>query len=525
MKLKEALLFAVVLLAVSVCFARATRIRYFTQALDEAYFRESIDTTYSSGKSQTFLTASVVDALQSVIYQPAAEVCQGDLAHPRLESVSIYERHAFPVLYPLALLRRFTGSLNILVLCAVIAFPGLLAIVYALARRFRCPRWLGVVLVTLTAAHPAWSYSAFGQFYPDKLFPFFGLIYLGVLYEYLSGKRASPWMLLISGVVAASTSERSAIMLAAATGAALAWHSVRRGLRRADLAPLLLTIALILYLFGYMHYVQVNSDYAAFGDSAADFVKSAVTGLSTDSRKFLAINTGLLFPFALAGGMWTAVAAGSLLPNLIGTIGGAEKLGWFTHYHSAYLPFLLFSILAGAALLFRRSPGLARICGALALAQAAIFLMLNPLTSQPLLDLSPSNLRQSALVQMVEFQTGTGPPAGHIARASFFQSVASLIPEGSEVSTTEFYMPALYDHGVHTIHFYPLGVGRSRFVVVPYAKLESGKLVYRGHISYLGPEVAEETNQCLTNRLNSAYRVAHMIEEFAGAGTAILELK
>src|SRR5258708_1726768 len=122
MKRRETYLFCIILLLISIGFARLTRIRYFTLALDEAYFLESIDTTYNTGVPQTMLTASVIEALQTVIMQPAAEVCASDLARPRRESMNIFEKHLFPILYPLALLRFFTGSLNLLVACAVIAF-------------------------------------------------------------------------------------------------------------------------------------------------------------------------------------------------------------------------------------------------------------------------------------------------------------------------------------------------------------------------------------------------------------------
>lgn len=47
------------------------------------------------------------------------------------------------------------------------------------------------------------------------------------------------------------------------------------------------------------------------------------------------------------------LALGALVPNLLGSIGGAEKLGWTTHYHSPYFPFLVLAVLLGYA----RMPG------------------------------------------------------------------------------------------------------------------------------------------------------------------------
>jgi hypothetical protein len=274
-----------------------------------------------------------------------------------------------------------------------------------------------------------------------------------------------------------------------------------------------------------MHYVQVNYDYVSFGSSAVSFLKAGLTNLPPESRKFLAINAVLLLPFSLVGGIWSVVAAGSILPNLLGTVGGAEKLGWMTHYHSAYFPFLLFATIVGAATLYRRSPRIAAICATLATALAAVFLLLNPISPAPLLDLSPRNFHDTALAQMVDFQLGSGAADFLLARAKFYQSVASLIPAESEVSTTEFYMPALYEHGIHKLRFYPLGVGKSRYVIVPYLESPTGDITYTGHISYTQPSVADETNHCLTTRLMATYRVFQRLEEYRGTGTANLELK
>src|SRR6516165_7359793 len=114
MKRREFYIVGILLVLISIPFAKVVRVRYFGQALDEAYFLESIDTTFNTGKPQTMLTASVVEAIKTVMVQPASEVCAADLAQSRREPVSIYERHSFPILYLLALLRFVMSSLSIL---------------------------------------------------------------------------------------------------------------------------------------------------------------------------------------------------------------------------------------------------------------------------------------------------------------------------------------------------------------------------------------------------------------------------
>jgi hypothetical protein len=41
-----------------------------------------------------------------------------------------------------------------------------------------------------------------------------------------------------------------------------------------------------------------------------------------------------------------------MMPNLIGNIGGAEKTGWLTHYHSYYFPILSFAATIGASKIY-----------------------------------------------------------------------------------------------------------------------------------------------------------------------------
>jgi hypothetical protein len=36
-----------------------------------------------------------------------------------------------------------------------------------------------------------------------------------------------------------------------------------------------------------------------------------------------------------------------MVPNIIGNIGGAEKYGFLTHYHTLYFPFLIFASIMG----------------------------------------------------------------------------------------------------------------------------------------------------------------------------------
>ena len=83
-------------------------------------------------------------------------------------------------------------------------------------------------------------------------------------------------------------------------------------------------------------------------------------------------------------------------------------------------------------------------------------------------------------------------------------------------------MPALYEHGVRLIHYYPLGLGKSDYLIVPYTQKDNVRK-WEGFLSYLGPDVVEQVNSCLQNRINEKYALVKDFPDSPLTGTAILQ--
>jgi hypothetical protein len=506
-----------------VLFLNATTFNWLVQSLDQAYFLETIDTTFETGRSTTMLMGSVIHAIQDLITAPVSQVCGYRFENDNREYFNLYERHSFPILYGLAGLRIFLSARVIYYLCTLVAFPGLLFAVYFRSRKIGVSAILSAILLLMVAFHPAWSYSAFGQFYLDKLFPILGIVYFFILHDWITLDHRRPVALLVIGILAASTSERSAIMLVAGTLGVYALFGLRRRWARLDILPLILALALGIYAFTYMRYVQHNSDYSSF--SAGVYTSVSAIANNTEAAKpiykFLLINLLLLAPFALFAKRWALIALLSMVPNVIGSIGGAEKLGWTTHYHSAYFPFLIVAIVVGAAALWKtKSRVFIPIAMTLGISVTLFYAFLDPFP--PTVGFSQEQIRETGLVKMVEFYTVTGKAALIISRARRMQNIAAFVPPGSDVSTLEGHMPALYERGVKWIHFYPLGLGKSDYLIIPYTKKDN---VYRweGFVSYLGSDVIEQTNSCLQKRINEQYTLVQEVPNSTATGTAILK--
>jgi hypothetical protein len=504
-------------------FINATRINSLVQSLDQAYFLESIDTTFESGHSTTMLTGSVIRALKDLIVAPVSKICEYQFENEGREYLNIYERHSFPILYGLAGLRTLFSAKVVYYLCALIAFPGLLLLVYLRSRNIGLPVIISIILLLMVAFHPAWSYSSFGQFYPDKLFPALCIVYFFVLHDWITLDRRRPFALLVFGILAASTSERSIIMLVAGTLGVYALFGLRRRWVRLDFLPLILILILGTYAYIYMRFVQQNPDYSSFSSGFSNFVSviSMNTVAAKPIYKFLLINLLFLVPFGLFAKRWALIALLSMVPNLIGSIGGAEKLGWTTHYHSAYFPFLTIALVMGASSLLKtRSRILIPIALTLAISVAIVYSFIDPFP--PSVSFSLKQIRETGLIKTVEFTTASGPAESIIARAKYLKNIAAFVPPGSEVTTLEGYMPVLYEKGVKWIHFYPLGLGRSDYLVVPYTQKDNVRS-WEGFVSFLGPDVAKQANLCLQKRVNEQYTLVKEFPDSPVTGTAILQ--
>jgi hypothetical protein len=118
---------------------------------------------------------------------------------------------------------------------------------------------------------------------------------------------------------------------------------------------------------------------------------------------FLLVNASLLV-VALFDVRAALIALFLMLPNIVGTLGGAEKVGWSTHYQDEYLPALIWAALLGFVKAYATWPRIryrAALLGGVAL--VIVFLAL----LNPSLQLFPIDLDHADYAVLVA--TGTGP--------------------------------------------------------------------------------------------------------------------
>lgn len=511
---------ALLFFAMFAVFQYANRVNYFYGQLDSAMMVGNVDSTYEKGAPISQINASAIKGIATVVVQDAREVCAQPLREDLVETIAMFERHAYGILYGLAPFRAIASSHAIVATFNAMAFVGLLLAIYLFLRNERLSIPATLLFGALVIAHPAWSESAFGQFYPDRFFIFVGFVYVMLLYRRLAGKADHTLAILLTAVLAASLTERAAIMTGGSTLALLVLFRGLRGWSRKDLLLIAVATAMLAYAMSYMLFVQHNPDYGSYSSQALSFFSDIANNEPFRSKleKYLWVNLPYLI---LAAFEWrlALLAFGTMLPNIFGSIGGAEKMGWSTHYHSMYFPFLLAAASLGFLNICRLiEHGWQRRTVFTVMGLVAVYMaMISPFTLTPVWEFKRENIKNNAMLKVFGVLTNSGVGASIRMFADFNKAVAAAIPDGATVSAGEGMMPALSGKD-RILHYYPLGIGSVDYVVLSFTRDDKGELSLFGATSYLGADNRAALDTCLNARIAKEFKLEKTISPGAATG-------
>jgi hypothetical protein len=477
---------------------------YDAMQLDSAYAREMLDSIGSHLAPQTHVTASFLVALPWFT-EHASDVCAADLHGGGIEPINVLTRHAYLVLYLLTPLRVLLGSDVLLPLILGASFAGMAVGAYVFPRRRGVGRWTALAFTGLVIASPAWSLAVEGQYYYDRLFLGAGLWFLFLLHERFAGVAHPTWLLVVVGVLAASVNERASLMVGLMCLPYLAsrWpaDAVERRLR---LVVSVLAVVTLAWALVYVTFLTVNTDYGSFSAQARHFVDNVIHDetFRRNVEKFLLANSPLLLLSLASGRRLAALAYLSIVPNLIGSIGGAEKTGWYTHYHSYYFPVIAGTAAVGLVRLYAAHPDarrrIALVVANVGLATATACLFASP--SPSVLDFDVANLKAHGVVFAAGAYVEAGPGWDRRMVADAHKQLGDAVPDDARVTTVESAMPSLYRPS-RVLDYYPVGVDDADYAVLPFSLTPTGERRYTGTTSYLGETERTATDDCMQSRL------------------------
>jgi hypothetical protein len=492
--------------------------------LDSVFLFESIESISQGYEPVSRTVATWPEALR-LFSVPAADVCAAPLAATEIAPYNVFDNHAYVNLYPLGLISSAIGPEVTLAIVNALAHVLLLFLPYVFLRRRGAP-WLAALgFATCVALYAGWSYSAGGEYYLDRLYMPLALAaaYLG--HRLFIDGEESPRILvlfLLCAFAAAASTERAALMMSGL----LAFFVVLqpRSSRVSNYTTAVVSmsaLALIGYVFVYFKWVFVGIEGGGDIIANAMAILRAPLERMSDAKwvAFGLVNLSLAAFALFAGWRHVLLLVGSMLPNFLVSTGGAEISGWATHYHTMYIPFLIFVASVGYARVaswLSRPAKYAFALSALGLTFAWTT-MLDPATGmfgKP----SLTAIRQGIVGRVTTYYLK--PAESHDrAAAAAARSLDELVPKNVRVSAIEGAMPALY-RGRHVL-YYPIGLNEVDYVVISGSVKEGDVTGLSGAVSYLGPSEAEALNRCLAERLKrSGFRLAGTV---ASIGLVVLQ--
>jgi hypothetical protein len=483
---------------------------------DTATFFEVTQGIGAGAGMRSALYASIREyQLNRMLRKPAAVVARLPLPPPSPRTADMLRLHTYFVLFPLALVAKAVPVDVVLEGAFAASFLAVPALALLMLRR-RGVTWLAAAaFAALVVAHGAWAQSLLqGQFYPDRLFVLFGFVLMAVL----SRRDAPRWWLVCAALACASVTERGVLIggLVILAYTALFWSRTPDRAFKIALGTCLLGGSLLL-----MAFVTTDVPYTTFLPQGAHGVASTVGNAAYGAKLlfFLEMNAPLLVLAAFEPRA-AAIAAIVMLPNVFGKTHDARLNGWTTHYHSYYLPILIWAGMEGYARLnalargrrvLRLAPAAA--CAALALAASCI----DP--TQTFANVAPANVAMNFFARL-----GTDVAALRSPAAPDFRAVAAevrrAVPPGSSVSSPEATMPELY--AGRDVYFFPFGIERADYAVMGMSRGPDGRPVYDGVMSLLPPDSARAVNAVVVDRMrDDGYDFEHAVA-VPGLGAVIV---
>ena len=509
---KEKLLVSLAFSIIFTIVAVALTINWYNGMGDNATYADITLNIAKTGKPTSQVLSTVIDY---VFKENLTTITPEDISTLNLNThhydQNVFRFHFTPIQY---LLAPFAKVIPIHILWESLnafSFIGILFLGYFFLRNQGTSIMDTLILLTLISSHPAWNYSIFGQIYIDRFF-----FLSAALLLFSTGKNKHNSHLIFTGaLISALIIEKMAII----TGifliayAILYWKNIRSRLR---LQMLFLGALLGLFAFGIIKFYLDNSYYSNFLSLSSvmnfDNYLSSYPNASQNLIVFTLVNLPLLL---LGIFEWRAliIALIMMIPNIFGNIGGAEKTGWTTHYHTTYFPFLIWAAMLGYINLQKKwlKNKSKYIFYIACLLLAIVYGNVNQLSDISMNKASLSKaIYGSWPVRIFEILKDSYKPTGKYRRQKQLEIVIrETIPLGSKVSVPENLIIFLFQN--YQVYYYPLGIDDADFIVI---NINNNPALpkYSGIYTFLGESNNTQIDTVLFDRMiDKGYDVNHPV--------------
>ncbi|MEA9983398.1 hypothetical protein QN374_16290, partial [Herbaspirillum sp. RTI4] len=455
---------------------------------DTAFFLEVIDNTLRSGLPTTFAVRAYLN-IAPYLDMAVAQYCSSDFSAVMDSSpANILLGHANFIVYPLSVISYFFGPEFTAAVANTFSFVGLPLVAYVYLRKTKVPSYIGFLFMIALCAHPAWRISAEGWFYFDRMFMPLALFYALTLHgaiasrHELTGLRMLGTALIV--IVGASIHERAALLLLMFSLSSLILYvgAPKRNIR----FVLVVSLSLCVYLSVYLLF-QKNIDNQAVYKSFYSFDTIIENVFQPGLIKLIYFNL-IFFSLAIVFQWRVALLALiMLLPNIIVTMHGLEKDGWFTHYHSFYFPFIVYAGLIGIVSLSEwcqreRNESvyqwLCRLCpsGFLILVACAMCFQ-NPYGKIIRWDFEYIN--EGLMGSLIDLYVVPSQFSSNLYEAARADKLVALIHPTASVAQTPPFNTWKLLKNKNLVSVFPVGLGRVNYLLLYFEKNEDNLIQFR----------------------------------------------
>lgn len=507
---------------------------YYQSQLDSAQFVDVLSRIKEYGFPYSQINWSVNYALETVVIQPPEQVCSSSLKMDNVHLNNLLERHAYLLLFPLSLVSYLLDELLTVSLFHALGFSGMLVTVFWYMRNRGISIIPTIVMISAVILHPAWGVSVFGQFYPDRIFLVTGSLYLFFVFDWVKHGKDRIGAIYLIALLSCLNHERSAFMIGIVSiSLPLLYGNPKNILKLKNLDRptqhlFQIGIASGIYVVLYMALFQKNGDYQGLFETLLTIIERYKTSYhQTILMKFLLVNLPFLVLAFFERRLFVLVII-AMIPNIILSNGGAEKIGWITHYHTMYFPLLVVAATVGLTNIFLKFKSNKKnsawtICIGIGL--LTIMATFDPHSTSPLFKLDAKLTHSTAPWRMAQYVSDQKPKMGVFIGNHVYKPLSTQLPNNSVIVTTENFMPSLVNKE-RVLHYYPIGLASAEYAVLSYTKTPNSDLSFGNAYTYFQqPNSFEKLNSCLNVRLKEeGYYVEKTIQLSAdnSSGIAIL---
>lgn len=480
---------------------------YYSAAGDSAGFVGIISSVFDGKGMVSSAFASIYSLMPYLTYN-IEEYMKADFSS-LYHSQNFSQWHAYLIVYFMAFF-KYIGltSLQIASGFMSLIIIGVLLTIYTFLRSNKVNILFTILFIVSILFYLPFIGHIFGQFYFDRFFVFFELLLLVLLYQKLENDYKLDKYIILVFLLTMSISERP-VLFASLTiiyFIMIYWKTISF---KKDLYLFILPIMGFIYLYLYMSFILDSPYYSKITiDSIAttfnqSFDLNSLIGQKT--QIFLLILLPMLIISAV-NYKFFILSLFTIFPNLIVSIGGAEKIGYTTHYHSMYLPFLLFSTAIGIIYINKVTPYLKRY----------LFLSLAILSIYSTYHIKSLNLKAKAHVielNILDVLPISSTMISFRVKKIFYNKLISELPHDAKISTLEWTMPVLSEYGMDRIDYFPIGIGNNELLLVEYLGTDNVTIPSIIHYS-TDKKMKNQIAKYIQTRINEKYKIFKSIESY-----------